>query len=162
MTGPEVILKGAEWVLSAERAEGAPDAIYGAECMTCEAESGLVDDDPKPVEVWALEHTRQHGLAHSQFLVTTQKHWRVDPLRRGPESEPGPEGDAPTLVLARVKALPPVRRSHARPRGRWWPAVVRLMVTRAGRWVAAPVLTVAAVVVVLVTSVGPRHVSGGR
>jgi hypothetical protein len=68
------ILKGSAWVLSAERAAGAPGAMYGVECLTCRAESGWVDNDPKPVEVWTIEHTRQHGPGHGQFLVTTQKH----------------------------------------------------------------------------------------
>jgi hypothetical protein len=105
-----VILKGTDLVLSAERAEGAPEAIYGVECLMCTAESGLVDNDPKPVEVWALEHTRHQGLAHGQFLVTTQKHWRVDPLHRVPA--PGP-------VVPDAQQRPHRPGAHARPRGRW-------------------------------------------
>jgi hypothetical protein len=75
------VLRGAELALTAERAEGAPEAIYLVECLTCPADSGRVDDDPKPVAVWALEHARRFGPDHGQFLVTTQKHWRVDPVR---------------------------------------------------------------------------------
>ncbi|WP_431044281.1 hypothetical protein ACQUSR_21840 [Streptomyces sp. P1-3] len=74
----DAIIKGAEWVLSPESGEGAPQAIYGVECMTCAQSSGLVDDDPRPVEVWTINHTRAEPT-HRQFLVTTQKHWRVDP-----------------------------------------------------------------------------------
>jgi ferric-dicitrate binding protein FerR (iron transport regulator) len=93
------ILKGSEWVLSAERAPGAPEAIYGAECMTCEAASAWVDNDPKPIGVWAIEHTR-HDPEHRQFLVTTQRHWRVDPVRPAP--------------VPRPRTTPPAR-AHARP-----------------------------------------------
>lgn len=66
-----------------------PEAIYGVECLTCGEESGLVDDDPKPVEVWALEHARHNGLSHGRFLVTTQKHWRFDPLHAVAARPPG-------------------------------------------------------------------------
>jgi hypothetical protein len=94
-----VVLRGAEYVLHAERAAGAPEAAYVAECLQCRAESGLVDYDPKPVAVWSIEHTRHYGLAHSQFLVTTQRHWRVGPL-------PPPSPPAPA----------PCPRAHARAR----------------------------------------------
>jgi hypothetical protein len=109
-------------MLSAERAEGAPEAIYGAECLICEAQSGLADNDPKPVEVWALEHARHKGLSHGQFLVTTQKHWRVDSLRGVPRAAPAPSGDAGAPAPAVAVAAPPQPRrsgTHARPRGRW-------------------------------------------
>ncbi|WP_405804833.1 hypothetical protein [Streptomyces sp. NBC_01187] len=86
------ILKGTEWSLSAETGLGAPEAIYGVRCMTCASESGLVDDDPRPVGVWAIDHTRNHP-SHRQHLLTTQKHWRVDPTptRQMPAPEPGSE-----------------------------------------------------------------------
>jgi hypothetical protein len=107
------ILKGAEWVLQAERAEGAPEAIYSVACLTCTAESGRFDNDPKPVSVWAINHTRQLGAAHCQFIVTTEKHWRVDRVRGG-----GGNGER-TMVLPRVHARPGARGGHARPRARW-------------------------------------------
>lgn len=72
-------LKAPELMLRAETGEGAPKAIYGAECLACTARSGLVDNDPNFVEVWAIEHTRAHST-HRQFLVTTRQHWRVDPF----------------------------------------------------------------------------------
>ncbi len=43
------ILRGADLVLSAERAQGAPDGMYFAECMTYPATSRRVDSDPGPV-----------------------------------------------------------------------------------------------------------------
>jgi hypothetical protein len=79
-----VILRGAELALHAERAPGAPEATYVAECLLCRAESGLIDYDPKPVAVWSMEHARYHGPDHGQFLLTTQSHWRVGPLPPAP------------------------------------------------------------------------------
>ncbi|WP_172639480.1 hypothetical protein [Streptomyces tailanensis] len=32
------IIKAAQWTLGPETAEGAPDGIYSAECMTCGAQ----------------------------------------------------------------------------------------------------------------------------
>ncbi|WP_431042511.1 hypothetical protein ACQUSR_11695 [Streptomyces sp. P1-3] len=69
----DAIIKGAEWILSAEMGEGAPHGIYGVECMACAESSGLVDDDPRPVQVWTINHTRSHPT-HRQFLVTAQRH----------------------------------------------------------------------------------------
>ncbi|AEM83382.1 hypothetical protein Strvi_3717 [Streptomyces violaceusniger Tu 4113] len=63
------------------RQQGAPDGIYLAECMTCPATSGRVDGNLDPVAHWAILHTEQQGLNHSQFLVTVERHWRVDPVR---------------------------------------------------------------------------------
>jgi hypothetical protein len=79
-----VILRGAELALHAERAPGAPEATYVAECLLCRAESGLADYGRKPVAVWSIEHTRHHGPDHGQFLLTTQTHWRVGPLPSPP------------------------------------------------------------------------------
>jgi hypothetical protein len=98
-----IIRTSASWVLCAERAPGAPEATYVAECLHCRAGSGLIDYDPKPVEVWSIEHTRRHGLDHGQFVLTTRRHWRVGPH---PPREPPP-------VPARAPDAP---RSHARPR----------------------------------------------
>jgi hypothetical protein len=98
-----VILKGAEWVLSAERAAQAPAALYVAQCLVCQAESAVVDNDPKPAGVWAIEHARRTGRDHCQFRVTTEKHWRVDPT---------PPAAGTTVTT------PPRPRSHARPRAR--------------------------------------------
>lgn len=74
------ILRGANLVLSAERAQGAPDGIYHAECMMCPATSGRVDSDINPVARWAILHTEQQGAHHGQFLVSVERHWRVDPM----------------------------------------------------------------------------------
>jgi hypothetical protein len=98
-----VILKGAEWVLTSERPAQAPDALYVAQCLACRAESDLADNDPKPAGVWAIEHTRSAGRDHCRFRVTTEKHWRVDPV-------PPAAGTAVTT--------PPRPRTHARPRTR--------------------------------------------
>lgn len=98
------VLRGARLVLHAERPPGAPEATYEAACLLCRHGSGPAHSERKPVAVWAMEHTRRHGLPHSQFLVTTQSHWRVDPLPSSPH-KPAP---AP-----RPRPRP---RSHARPR----------------------------------------------
>jgi hypothetical protein len=96
-----VILKGAEWMLSSERAAQAPDALYVAQCLVCRAESGLVDNDPKQAGVWAIEHARRSGREHCQFRVTSEKHWRVDPVAAAVGNRPQPP------------VRPPL------PRGRW-------------------------------------------
>ncbi|MFE2183387.1 hypothetical protein [Streptomyces sp. NPDC059455] len=104
------ILKGSDLVLSSERAQGAPDGIYLAECMTCPATSGRVDSDPGPAARWAILHAQQRGLAHGQFLVTVERHWRVDPIR-------SQDGHATaTLPLARSASQAPA--THRAP-GRW-------------------------------------------
>lgn len=66
-------------MLVPEAGEGAPDAIYGLECMQCDASSGLVDNDARPVGVWAVDHTLRDPT-HRQYLLTIQKHLRVDPI----------------------------------------------------------------------------------
>ncbi|MBP8539469.1 hypothetical protein GWI24_41760, partial [Streptomyces sp. MK37H] len=81
MAVTRTILRGSGLVLTAERAQGAPDGIYLAECMACPATSGRVDSNPDPVARWAILHTQQQGLSHGQFLVTVERYWRVDPVR---------------------------------------------------------------------------------
>jgi hypothetical protein len=83
-----VILRGAEFALHAERAPGAAEAAYVVECLWCRAESGLVDYDVRPAAVWSIEHARRHGPDHGQFVVTSQQHWRVGRL---PRPAPAPE-----------------------------------------------------------------------
>ncbi|WP_059008207.1 DUF7848 domain-containing protein [Streptomyces specialis] len=125
-----VVIKGAEWVLSAERAQGAPDGIYEARCLWCGAESPMVDDDSRPVGMWALDHTRRLGLEHGQFVVTSQRHWRVDPVVPGGE----------------VRRPVGVRSSGAHARPRWGMRrlgrgvarlVVRWAVAMSARWLPA-------------------------
>ncbi|WP_431042101.1 hypothetical protein ACQUSR_09410 [Streptomyces sp. P1-3] len=113
------VIKGSEWMLSPETAEGAPQGIYGAQCITCGQESGLVDDDTRPVGVWAIAHTRD-SPTHRQFLVTTHRHWRVDPTPTTPA--PGPE---PT------ERRPQLPRAHAKPRTPRLPPALRLAARRA-------------------------------
>ncbi|WP_442267815.1 DUF7848 domain-containing protein [Streptomyces hygroscopicus] len=96
------ILRGTDLVLSAERAEGAPDGIYLSECMTCPATSGRVDSDPGPVARWAILHTQQHGLNHGQFLVTVERHWRVDPVH--PPDRHGTATPPPARTASRMPA----------------------------------------------------------
>ncbi|MEU5104373.1 MULTISPECIES: hypothetical protein [unclassified Streptomyces] len=107
------ILKGSDLVLSAERAQGAPDGIYLAECMTCPATSGRVDSDPGPVARWAILHAQQQGLNHGQFLVTVERHWRVDPVRT-------PDGHG-TAMLPPARSASSARQAPATHRapGRW-------------------------------------------
>ncbi|GAB2876525.1 DUF7848 domain-containing protein [Streptomyces mayteni] len=92
---PRSIIKAAEWTLTEETAEGAPRAIFRVGCITCGAESEAVDNEPNPVETWALRHT---GLnpTHRQFKLTTEWFWRVCPAPGNPyfDLEKG-NGDAP-------------------------------------------------------------------
>lgn len=79
-----VILRGAELVLTADREWEAPRATYVAECLACGAESGLVDYELNSTAVWAIEHAREWGAEHGQFLVTTRNHWFVRRHRPAP------------------------------------------------------------------------------
>ncbi|RMI42863.1 DUF7848 domain-containing protein [Streptomyces triticirhizae] len=87
------IVRGADWVLVAERGPGVPDGIYGAECMSCEARSPLFDDDELPVAVWSIQHTAEYP-EHTLFLARTERHWRVVPRphETGPEQPPDAGG----------------------------------------------------------------------
>lgn len=77
------IVEGAQWVVSVVRGVGSTESVYSAECITCAAPFSVVADDPHPAGVWSLEHVRQNGPAHTEFLVTKQECWRVDPLPEG-------------------------------------------------------------------------------
>ncbi|WP_431042403.1 hypothetical protein ACQUSR_11120 [Streptomyces sp. P1-3] len=116
------IIKGAEWVLTPETSEGAPEAIYGAQCVRCGRERWS-DNDPRPIGVWAIDHSRTDPT-HCQFLMTTHKHWRVDP---NPSHHTRPSAhftppDAPPQ-------LP--RTCHARPRApRPWLTALRCATTK--------------------------------
>lgn len=116
-----VVLKGAELMLCAERAEESPDAAYGAECLTCRAASAWFEDDPRPVQVWALDHAEREGLTHNQFSVTAVNYWRVDPRSAPVGAAPWPPPDRSPAAAPAVSEAPPSRRSgaHAKPRGRW-------------------------------------------
>jgi hypothetical protein len=96
-----VILRGAEFVIWGEYARGAQSSTYVAECLACRAESGLVGYEQRAAAVWAMEHARELGLDHSQFLVTTRHHWRAQPHEQPHH----------------VQAAPPPcgRAAHARP-----------------------------------------------
>jgi hypothetical protein len=112
-----VILRGAELTLCAERAEDAPAAVYGAECLTCQAESAWFEDDPRSVQVWALHHTEQQGLTHNQFSVTAHNYWRVDPQHAPVGAVPWPPVNAsPAVVAPAAPDMPPRRTgAHAKP-----------------------------------------------
>ncbi len=82
MTRPNVVMS-AEWTLSAETAQGAPSGIFHATCLACGAQSEPVDNEPLPVELWALRHTGRHPR-HRQFTFVTESFWRVDPAPGNP------------------------------------------------------------------------------
>lgn len=109
----QVITKGADWTLSPETAEGAPEGIYGAQCLICGQESGLMDNDPRPVRAWTIEHTR-HDPTHRQFSLTTERFCRVDPTPT-PDQQSGAN---PPVALPQPTAddRPPGPRTHARRR----------------------------------------------
>ncbi|WP_405730092.1 hypothetical protein OG607_29725 [Streptomyces sp. NBC_01537] len=83
---PRTVIRAADWTLRVETAEGAPQAIYSALCITCGAESPAVDDTRLPIEIWTLKHT---GLnpSHRQFQPRTLGFWRVDPAPGNPYAE---------------------------------------------------------------------------
>ena len=80
------IIRAAEWTLGLETAEGAPQGIYSAECLTCGAQAQPTDNERLPVEVWALKHT---GLnpTHGQFKAMAETFWRVTPAEGNPYHE---------------------------------------------------------------------------
>ncbi|UCM89271.1 DUF7848 domain-containing protein [Streptomyces marincola] len=80
---PRAVIKAAEWTLAEETAEGSPRAIFRVECVTCGAESEMVDNEPQPVEMWALQHTGRN-ITHRQFRLTTQWFWHVFPAPGNP------------------------------------------------------------------------------
>lgn len=106
------ILRGAMLVLSADRASGAPEGMYCLACLTCQAVSGWVDSDAKAVGVWAIAHTQRHGLTHSQFRLSTQRYWRVDPIHSAPSPSPSSPPRQPRPGHAQHLG----RAAHARPR----------------------------------------------
>ncbi|MGP4115267.1 DUF7848 domain-containing protein [Streptomyces sp. 4N509B] len=119
-----VLLRGAALKLCEERAVDAPDALYRLSCLTCSAVSDLVRDDARPVQVWALGHTQEHGLNHNQFRLTTHRYWRVDPAHAPVGATPWPP--LPGAVRAAPVPVPgpvpgpgpqPSRRRHAGVRG---------------------------------------------
>ncbi|MGO4760229.1 hypothetical protein AB4212_68320 [Streptomyces sp. 2MCAF27] len=128
------ILRGSDLVLSAERAQGVPDGIYLAECMTCPATSGRVDSNPGPVACWAILHTQQQGLSHGQFLVTVERHWRVDPVRT-PDGH-GTAAPPPTPSVSTVNRTPATHRAPGR-----WGACWRRAMAWLGRFAGPLVLT---------------------
>lgn len=85
------IIRAAQWTLGAETAEGAPQGIYSAECMTCGAHAQPTDNVRLPVEVWALKHT---GLnpTHRQYKATAETFWRVTPTGDNPYRERDDQG----------------------------------------------------------------------
>jgi hypothetical protein len=105
------ILRGTNLVLSAERAQGAPDGIYCVECMTCLATSGRVDSDINPVARWAILHTEQQGPDHGQFLMSVERHWRVDRVRT-PNRNGTPARSADRVSI--VQQMPPTHRAPRR------------------------------------------------
>ncbi|MDT0543331.1 MULTISPECIES: DUF7848 domain-containing protein [Streptomyces] len=128
------IMRGSDLVLSAERAQGAPDGIYLAECMACPATSGRVDSNPGPVARWAILHAQQQGLNHGQFLVTVERHWRVDPVRT-----PNARG---TVTLPPTHSAGATNRTPATHRApRRWGTCWRRTVACLGRCAGPLVLT---------------------
>ncbi|MFI1398493.1 hypothetical protein [Streptomyces sp. NPDC020681] len=80
---PHTIIKAAEWTLTAESGEGAPQATFSAICLKCGAEAEPADGERLPVEVWTLKHTGLHPT-HRQFKAATEYFWRVDPAPGNP------------------------------------------------------------------------------
>lgn len=80
------IIKAAEWTLGPETGEGGPQAIYSAVCMACGVEAPASDNDPAPVEIWALKHT---GLnpTHRQLKAMVETYWQVTPAEGNPYRE---------------------------------------------------------------------------
>ncbi|MFI0728611.1 hypothetical protein ACH4S9_06255 [Streptomyces sp. NPDC021225] len=127
-------------MLSAERAQGALDGIYRAECMTCPATSGRVDSDPGLVARWAILRTQQQEPNHGQFLVTVERHWRAASVHT-----PNGHGTA-TLPPARSASTVSQAPATHRAPGRWgacWRRAVACQGRLAGPLVLATFMVVA-------------------
>lgn len=134
------IIKGAEWVLTAEQGEGAPEGIYGAQCLMCFEVSVLSDNDVRPVGVWAIEHTRK-SPSHCQFRLTTERFCRVDPTPAVPTPKPPwDDGQGPPSPSAGDQ--PPGRQARARQRTWKIPPAARRLAARSCRY-AGPLLLIA-------------------
>ena len=81
-----VIIKSAHWALRAGGGEGAPEAIFIVECMTCHEECDPVDNDRLEVELWALKHTGSNP-SHRLFKLRTESYWRTVPAPGNPYRE---------------------------------------------------------------------------
>lgn len=77
------VIKAADWILSTETSEGAPEDIFFAECLTCARRSVVADNNQETVEIWALQHTFLNPT-HRRFRLTTESVWRVDPTPGNP------------------------------------------------------------------------------
>ncbi|WP_171114654.1 MULTISPECIES: hypothetical protein [unclassified Streptomyces] len=85
------LIREAEWTLGPETGEEAPHAIYSAVCIACGAEAPAQDNDPEPVEIWALKHS---GLnpSHRQYKAMVETYWRVTPAEGNPYRELDAQG----------------------------------------------------------------------
>jgi hypothetical protein len=95
------LITAAEWTLGPETAQGAPAGIYSAQCLACGVRARPTDNDPVPVEEWALKHT---GLnpTHRQFRATVEGFWRVSPAEGNPYHE-GTQGLTQQQRAARMR-----------------------------------------------------------
>ncbi|WP_436748145.1 DUF7848 domain-containing protein [Streptomyces sp. URMC 129] len=80
---PRAIVSHSEWMLTEEIADGAPRPVFHVECLECGARFEAVDNEPEPVEFWALKHTGVNP-AHRQFKAVTEWRWRVIPAPDNP------------------------------------------------------------------------------
>ncbi|WKX70999.1 hypothetical protein [Streptomyces sp. XD-27] len=120
------VTKGADWMLCAETAEGAPEGIFGAQCLRCGDECWW-DDDRRPVDAWMIDHTRTDP-AHHQFRFTAERFCRVGPV------PPPRHGATQVVATAPTSRLPAGVAAHARPRTpRRTAKAVRRALARVGR-----------------------------
>ncbi|WP_431043745.1 hypothetical protein ACQUSR_18895 [Streptomyces sp. P1-3] len=155
------IAKGADWMLSAETAEGAPEGIFGAQCLRCGDECWL-DDDRRPVEAWMIDHTRTDP-AHHQFRFTAERFCRVGPV---PPPRHGATQVVPAVPAHRQVATAPMSRlpagtpAHARPRApRRAAKAIRRALARVGRC-AGPLFLV--LLTIGSTAIGALFANGSR
>ncbi|MFC4609706.1 hypothetical protein ACFO9E_18075 [Streptomyces maoxianensis] len=78
------LIKAAEWTLSTDTAQGAPqEPMYESECTTCAESSGATEGSRVHPEIWALKHTGSHPT-HRQFRAVITSFWRVSPAEGNP------------------------------------------------------------------------------
>ena len=84
---PHTIIRAADWHLSKDTQDGAPQgSLYEAECTTCGAQSGVTEGQRLPAEMWALKHTGKHPL-HRSFRAVQTTFWRITPAEGNPYRE---------------------------------------------------------------------------
>ncbi|WP_236243964.1 hypothetical protein [Streptomyces sp. CC210A] len=103
------VIREAEWVIGADRSEGAPPSpIRETECTTCQERSAAGCEQPGP-DLWAIRHAAR--TRHTGFREVVTPFLRVTPAPgnplygRGERGRAASSGPAP-LAVPQAEASP--------------------------------------------------------